>query len=681
MAKFLGLGEDELQLFLDETAEHLDTLETDLLELEAGGAAAERVARVFRAAHSIKGAAATVGLDGMARLTHAMETLLDHMRSDGLSPAPALVTALLTGVDVLRQMLAALVARRSPQEPPPDLLDVLERAGGGTGGVPEAPTGWDVGAAGPSGAMMVQVRLQADCAMPAVRALQVLLALEGLGEVLASDPSQAAIESEQVTEALRVWLDTDHGPAAVQHALEGIPELAAVEVQAAAPGAVEPAAPATAGAPASRGAPAAERESRPAAPHRGGEDRTIRVDVALLDTLMNLVGELVIDRGRLAGIGQSLSQGAGEADVAEELGRVNGHLARVTGALQEAVLKARMLPIERVFRKFPRMVRDLTQQLGKQVDFVMAGEETELDRSLLEVIGDPLLHLLRNALDHGLEPPAERQQAGKPPAGALRLTAGHEENHVVIEVRDDGRGIDPDRLRAAAVSKGLLTAERARELAESEAIGLLFAPGFSTADRVTDVSGRGVGLDVVRRNIERVGGRIEVHSQVGAGTNFRLLLPLTLATIRALLVKVGPETLALPLSTVAETLRVAPEQFSSVKGRWVTRVRGQIVPLLWLEQFLRPGFRPVRATQPAVAVLVNPKGDPIGLVVDRLLGEQEVVVKGLGVFFGQVRGVSGVTILGDGSLALIADVGGLVGILAGENTGDPGAAAQLTAVH
>ncbi len=352
--------------------------------------------------------------------------------------------------------------------------------------------------------------------------------------------------------------------------------------------------------------------------------------------------------------------------MAEELGRVTGHVARVTGRLQETVLKARMLPIERVFRKFPRMVRDLAQQMGKSVDFRVAGEETELDRSLLEVLGDPLVHLLRNALDHGIESPAERRSAGKPETSTLLLTAAHEENHVVILLRDDGRGIDTDRVRATAVRKGLLTPERAREMGEQEAMHLLFAPGFSTAERVTDLSGRGVGLDVVRKNIERVGGRIEVASRLGGGTVFRLILPLTLATTQALLVQTAGGTLALPLSAIAETLLIPPEDVSSIKGHWVSRVRGAVVPLLWAEQFMSPGFRPGRVARPLLAVLVSHKGEKIGLVVDKLLGQQEVVVKGLGEFFGQVKGISGVTILGDGSLALIVDVAGLVGQLSGE---------------
>lgn len=708
MGEFLGLSEDELQLFLDETGEHVDTLEAELLRLERGETHPEQLDLIFRAAHTVKGSSAAVGLEGMARLTHTMETLFDRMRSGRLVAGPAVTGPLLVAVDALRTGLEAVRHGELPGDPPPALLQTLAAAAeGGTapaGVATAAPAAVAPAVATPAAGaeLTVRVRIAPDCPMPAVRALQVLLGLEGLGTVLASQPTQAEVEAEQVRESLTVWLQSSADPAMVQGALRGIPDLVSVDVQVSRAGEPAPAAGGDAGlgpGPAAAGAagsaatpresggghgPAAPRDQAPgvagsgapagAEPGSGGraaggggrEDRTIRVDVALLDDLMNLVGELVIDRGRLAGLAQTLRLTDGAQDLAEELGRVTGHVARVTGRLQDTVLKARMLPIERVFRKFPRMVRDLAQQMGKSVDFRVAGEETELDRSLLEVLSDPLVHLLRNALDHGIEAPEERRRAGKPETSTLLLTAAQEESHVVILLRDDGRGMDPEKIKAAAVRKGLLTPERARELTEHEVIDLVFTPGFSTAERVTDLSGRGVGLDVVRKNIERVGGRIEVESRPGTGTAFRLILPLTLATTQALLVQCGGGTFALPLSAIVETLLVAPEQIDSIKGHWVTRVRGNVAPLLWVEQWMSPSFRPGRPARPLLVVLVSHKGERVGLVVDRLVGQQEVVVKGLGEFFGQVRGVSGVTILGDGSLALILDAGGLIALLASE---------------
>jgi len=666
VAEFLGLSADELGLFLDETGEHLDTLEAELLALERSATYPGQLDVIFRAAHTIKGAAATVGLEAMAHLTHAMETLLDRMRAGDCGAEPGVTGPLLQAVDVLRRGLTALQQQELPAAPPAELLRLLAAAAAvpgvpATGGVTSDSAIAAAGATVPGGvtsdsaiaaagaeSVVVRVGIAPGCPMPAVRALQVLLALEGLGSVLASEPSQAEVEAEQVGESLVVWLQTGAEAAAVEAALRGIPDLAGVAV------APPPAVPAAAA---------------PAAGQPKAEERTIRVDVALLDDLMNLVGELVIDRGRLAALAQSLGQGGGVQDAAEALAGVTGHVARVTGRLQAAVLKARMLPIERVFRRFPRMVRDLAQQQGKPVDFRLAGEATELDRSLLEVLGDALLHLVRNAVDHGLEAAAERRSAGKPTPCVLQLAASQEEGHVVILVRDDGRGIDPERVRAAAVRKGLLSSERARELGELEAINLLFLPGFSTAEQVTDLSGRGVGLDVVRRNIERVGGRVEVESRLGSGTAFRLILPLTLATMQALLVQTASGSFALPLSAIAEVVTVPPGEVASINGHPVARVRGGVVPLLWVEQFVLPRFRPGRAQAPLLTVLVNHQGEKVGLVVDRLLGQQEVVVKGLGDFFGHIGGVSGVTILGDGGLALIIDVAGLIGQLTAQRKG------------
>lgn len=784
MATFLGLSEEEIQLFLDETGEHLDTLETELLAIEDQGVEADRIARLFRAAHTIKGATATVGLEGMASLTHHMETLFDKVRSGVLVPKPAVVTLLLQAVDYLRDSLVSVEADTPPAVVPQGLLDAIAAAcearddansagdaayvgdapadaagasvatdntadsagnasGAGAGNAAVGKTAADETAAASESVtvdqanvensvckdanavypeeLVVRVAFAADCQLPAVRALQVLLALRTLGNVLTTDPAESDIRSGKVGGALTLKLAPGFAPQAIHTALSRIGDLVQIALETTAgvpvvcpvpqkPEAKNPAAheatksAAAAGADSkSATAPAtgAGQSKEPAKNERGMEktssgklarngaaeeshqmgDRTIRVDVGLLDDLMNLVGELVIDRGRLGGIGQALGHGGDQQNLADELGQVSAHLARVTGSLQETVLKARMLPVKLVFKKFPRMVRDLAQQMGKQVDFRIIGEETELDRSLLEVIGDPLMHLIRNALDHGIESKEERRRVGKPDVAVLQLSAGYEENQVVILVQDDGHGIDPATVRAAAVRKGVLTAERAKELDEQDAIQLLFAPGFSTAEKVTDISGRGVGLDVVRKNIERVGGRIEVESQVGQGCTFRMLLPLTLATIQSLLVNVGTDTLALPLSTTAEVMHVDPADLSMVGGCWMTRVRGRVVPLIWLEQFMTIGFQPKITEQPLLAVLVNYKGEPVGLVVDRLIGEQEVVVKGLGEFFGQMKGISGVTILGDGSLALIMDTAGLVNLLMAEvsrnSSGNGEAASKL----
>jgi two-component system chemotaxis sensor kinase CheA len=394
--------------------------------------------------------------------------------------------------------------------------------------------------------------------------------------------------------------------------------------------------------------------------------RMVRVDIGRLDEMMNLVGELVIDRGRLAQVLRELSGRLSGDPALDSLAEIAQHLGRVSDDLQEQVMLARLLPIENVFNRFPRMVRDLARKSGKQVRFIVEGEQTGLDRSVIDEIGDPLLHLLRNAVDHGVEPPAERRAAGKSPEATVRLAARHEENHIVIEVADDGRGIDPRRVRESAVRKGLLSPEAAARLSDEEAINLIFAPGFSTAERVTDVSGRGVGMDVVRTNIEKIGGSVRVQTQVGAGTTFVITLPLTLAIIRALLVRVGEAVFTIPLSSVQETLRVRTDAIRTVHQREVVLIRGQALPLVRLADLF--GGRG-RSAEPAASdgryvVVVRSGRTELGLVVDRLIGEQEVVIKSIGGVLGEVDGIAGATILGDGRVSMIVDVPKVVDRLA-----------------
>lgn len=690
---WLDLGEEERRLFLAEGAELLDQLEAGLLDLEAGRAGPDTVHAVFRAAHTLKGSAATVGLEDMARLTHAMENRLDAWRQGQASPTADEISRLLTGVDSLRVMLAAVAAGDAPPPPPADLVAALDAPAPGPA------------AAGPS-RWLIEVELDPACLMPAVRALQVLLALEERAPLVASEPARDGLEATWAGQLVRAWVEGDVPPKVLQQAAASVPDVRSVRLTPAGPG-TEPASPAApageatetagthgvapvtgssagsaavsaagaagaggsarttgaAGAARSAGAEDTGFAAGRSATATSGDDRTIRVDVALLDRLLNLVGELVVERGRLGQLGQELGRRPAVHDLADELFRVNGQIARITGALQDAVLQARMLPVARIFRRFPRLVRDLALMLGKDVELELAGEDTELDRTLHEVVADPLLHLVRNALDHGIEPPDERRRAGKPPTGRVRLAAAREGHHVLIRVGDDGRGLDPQRLRRAAVEKGLIAPDRAAALGDREAFDLMFLPGFSTATRVTGVSGRGVGLDVVRQRLEQAGGRVEVESRLGEGTTFTLVLPLTLATLRALLVEVGDYLYALPLADVGEAVRVTPGELRSLQGRWVTTVRGQVVPLLWLRQFGDPRFRPQPGHEPLVAVLVERQGQPVGLVVDDLLGEQEVVVKGLGELLAGTRGLSGATILGDGRLALILDTPALVGEL------------------
>jgi two-component system chemotaxis sensor kinase CheA len=432
--------------------------------------------------------------------------------------------------------------------------------------------------------------------------------------------------------------------------------------------------------------------------------QNVRVDVERLDNLMNLVGELVIDRNRLQQLALQLETELGAHDAVDALNETSQHVGRITDELQEEVMRIRMQPIESVFNKFPRLVRDLAGKLGKKVDFIIEGKETELDRSVIEKIDDPIIHLLRNAIDHGLEMPEERRAAGKPETGTIKLSAWHEENHIVIAVQDDGRGMDPAKLKASAVSKKIITQEVADRMDDRAAVELIFAAGFSTAAKTTDVSGRGVGMDIVRANIEKLSGFVTIETAVGRGTRFLVKLPLTLAIIRALLVALAGRKFAIPMATVMETLRFDAQDVRTIKTHEAIQLRGRILPLVSLRDLLRlpallypapgepasaspedddgdaasngasqgmrdvgdaegdsmmeMGNRPRRQKMFVVAVRVGDR--QMGLQVDALVGETEIVIKPLSRFLGDVRGIAGVTILGDGQVAIICDIPSLI---------------------
>jgi len=768
------LSPEELELFINESTEMVDTMEELLVDLE-GGAGAEAVAAIFRAAHTLKGGAATAGMTRMAHLTHALESLLDLVRSGRRAVDADIVDALLEAVDLLRRCIAAVeqegtdsgvevgpLARRlellaagtaptasptvqaaapvaapgalawNPDEPgsraapgasPPD--------GAAPAAAPPKPASPDAGpdwaalaaAAAEAGHRLWRFRIvvEPDAPMPVVRLYQSLLILQERGRVVYTEPGQELIESGEAETAWMIAVvATAEDPGRILEALREVNHLQGVEcddpLAAAQPGApagtaagvgpgaavqpdpgtfnaagtaagplavagtaagaardpldearggsgpatpavaVKTAAPPSAPAAQAPGGASAANGGGAASSSPGGMADTIRVSVRVLDRLMNLVGELVIDRTRLARLGH-VDMPVG--DLKEELELVTGHLSRITTDLQDTIMQARMVPLETLFRKFPRMVRDLARKLDKQVRFVVSGEDTELDRAVIEQIGDPLVHLIRNALDHGLESPAERRAAGKDPEGVVELRAYHQENSIYIEVGDDGRGIDADKVRQVAVAKGLLTPEQAQQLDRAEALELLFLPGFSTAGQVSDVSGRGVGLDVVRKNIQRVNGTVTVESHPGQGTRWIIRLPLTLAIVQAMLVRVGTTTFAVPLQGVVEILRVDERQLRMANGWTMIHVRDQVIPLVnpgdvWGEAFAARW----QGEQANPVVVLQAGSAPLALAVDQVIGEQEIVIKTIEGMGGQVPGISGASILGDGSVALILDVTG-----------------------
>jgi two-component system chemotaxis sensor kinase CheA len=473
-----------------------------------------------------------------------------------------------------------------------------------------------------------------------------MLAMSEIGQIIAQDPSQADLANGQFDGGMWIVLATRREPQEAEQLLRDISDLCAPDVKPYAPAALksEPKP--------SPGAPSSPEETR----------RAVRISVERLDTLMNLVGELVTERTRLIQIESTLRAGYGKGGTVGELGDMAAQLGRVVDQLQHEVMQARMLPIASLFAKVPRLVRDVARAAGKQVELVIEGEDTELDRSVIEAIGDPLIHLLRNAVDHGIEQPQERIAVGKPATGTIRLTAEHAEGHILVTIQDDGRGIDPAQTRQTAVRQGLLSEEDATQLDDHEALSLVFLPNFTTADRVTGVSGRGVGMDVVQTNVKRIGGTVSVESEVERGTVFRITLPLTLAIVQAMLVALGEDVYAIPLAGVIESLYLTDVAVNSIKGTPTIRWREQALPLLSLREFFahpRLADAPPDG-QPAV-VTVSWGKIHVGLMVDKLIGKQEIVVKSLSPIIGNVPGLSGCTILGDGRVALIVDIPGLIG--------------------
>lgn len=616
-------------LFLSESRDHLTAYNHLLLEWEKDPAQREAVGGIFRAVHTIKGMAATMGYGGVAELAHRIENLLDRLRKGELQPVPDILDLLLRSGDALEKDIAAAVAGRASQTDPA-LLGELDEAGKEAGGKGKetARTSGDYSSSvslspsPSSGGRLVKVALRREASLKGARALIALKKAQALGAVSALTPAAAALESDTFDGQFSFRLDTAASMSAIQQALLAAGDVEKVEVQA---------------------------DDGGDAPHvEAARGKHLRVDLRRLDTLMNEIGELAIARGRL----QTLT---GEKDDAA-LHDVVVSIGRLTQSLQQEIVAARMTPVWQVFDRFPRMVRDLARQMGKQVDFRVEGKEIELDRSILDEIAEPLVHVLRNAVDHGIELPAERRAAGKPAAGRLTLAAVRERSSVAIKVSDDGRGVNRARVLAKAKEQGLVAAD-VSSLPDEELFRLLGRSGFSTAQQVTDVSGRGVGIDVVATALRALGGSLEIRSEEGKGTTFTLRLPVTLAIMRALLARAGDETYALPLTHVAETVDPRPDEIKQVQGKEAILLRGKLLPIVRLGDVVGV---PATQTTSRIPVIVLELGDRrTGVAVDALVGQQEIVVKGFDAPKGTLPVFSGATILGDGRPALILDAAGL----------------------
>jgi len=651
---------------------------------------------VFRAAHTIKGSSAVMGYEKMTSLTHEMENVFDQIRKGKMDISGPLMDALFPALDTLNLLREEILNKGLPVE--------IENVVASLGKIyNDSLSKGEQGQQEPEKATFIMtelpllddnlteaeedvireaelrgfqaywatVHLDLATQMKSVRAYMVFEVLQQSGEVIKTEPPVEELQEGHFDLSFRIILLTVEDPDRLHNLLMTVSEVASVQVkrvtldgdrercqEVQAPVCDEIFEAAVTTKPTREGARKGASAKIDHAEKRAIQ--TVRVDVQKLDNLMNLVGELVIERTRLNRFSGIFAGrfGRSSGDLIDTLNEISGHLGQVTGDLQEQIMKARMLPVAQVFNRFPRMVRDLAQKLGKEVNFVVEGHETELDRNVIEIIGDPLIHLIRNALDHGLEEPEERVSLGKPRAGSLKLKASYMENNIVITIEDDGRGIDCAEIREKAVEKGLIDQQTAERLTERESLNLIFIPGFSMSRNVTDLSGRGVGMDVVRKQIESISGMVEVASTVGTGARFIIKLPLTLAIIRALMVELGGEQFALPLTNVQMVLDVRSNEVKKIKHREVAVVRGHILPLARLADIFEMERKPDSNSLTVVVLGVGDK--KIGLIVDKLLGEEEIVIKSLGAYLGKIPGLSGATILGDGKVALIVDARALV---------------------
>ena len=695
-----------MDMFLDESHEHLQSLNDGLLGLEENAEDLSVLNEIFRNAHTLKGMSATMGYNKIAELTHEMEDVLDLLRKEQLKISEDIIDTLFKCVDSLEQMINN-VANGDPE----DLIDVSELVAklssiSKPGSAPPPAAAAPAPAAAPAQAaaapaaapaaaipgidlseteknviseaqkggmhgILLKVTLAESCLLKSARSYMVMNALDELGEVIKSIPPAEDLEQEKFERSFDVVLVTGSEEKAVSDAVMSISEVekaetSIIDLNAVAAPPPAPAAPAPAAAPppppkpaaappqaaATAAKPAAASAKAPAKPAAAGAQKkshgsqSVRVDIEKLDVLMNLMGELVINKVRLEQIGQTHRL--------SELTETLEQMDRVTTDLQNIVMKVRMVPVSQVFNRFPRMVRDVTKELNKEINLTIEGEETELDRTVIDEIGDPIMHLLRNSLDHGVEMPDDREAKGKPRVGEVGLIARHEGNNVVIMVTDDGKGIDADVIRRKAVEKGLYSQEEVNKMDDADAVRIIFLPGFSTAEKISDISGRGVGMDVVRSKIESLSGHVDVETKVNEGSVFKIKLPLTLAIIQAMLVKVQEEMYAIPLASIDSTINIKPDDIKTVQNKEVIVLRGEIIPIIRMEQTL---FVPhIKDPEEIFVVVVHAGEAKAGIVVDRLIGQQEIVIKALGNLFMGLKMFSGATVLGDGRVALILDV-------------------------
>lgn len=696
-----------LEIFIDETSEHIQALSDNIMALEKEPHDMDTVNEIFRAAHSLKGMAGTMGFKRMQHLTHTMEDVFQEVRSDKVQVNSAMIDILFKCLDAIEGYLENV--KNTSNEGTDDnealvksLEDYLHAAEGGAATPEEKPvapapeetgSGQDASSDEEPAYLGIELTdeekdtiraslsagqkvygitayIDKECLLKAARAFLVFKAVEEFGQIIVFHPSSQEIEDEQFEFDFSFFLataETDFEKiASAAKAVTEIVEVVGGEVNEEflngskgdeaesagvdlAPAVAEPASQA---APATTETKSSGSSNAPATKNKPVTGRTVRVDIEKLDSLMNQVSELIIAKNSLVSLSNSADgKGLTQQEATEQI----EYLERITTTLHESVMKVRMVPIESTVNKFPRMIRDLSRKLDKKMELIMTGEDTELDRTVVDQIGDPLQHLLRNSADHGLESAEVRRERGKPETGTIRLDAYQEGNNVIIEVSDDGNGIDTEAVKAKAIERGVVTADQAETMSQKEIIDLLFMPSFSMAKQITDISGRGVGLDVVKSNIEALGGDVEVKSKLGEGSKFTVRLPLTLAIIQALMVEVRDEKYAIALASIETIENISVTDIKYVEAKEVINLRGVVIPIIRLDQILE--CTPEKEDDDNLTVVIVRKGEKlVGLVVDKLGGQQEIVIKSLGKYISYNKIISGATVLGDGGIALILDV-------------------------
>lgn len=666
-----------LEMFIDESKEHLQACNEHLLELEKNPLDLAIVNEVFRSAHTLKGMSATMGYEDIADLTHMMENVLDAIRNSKIRVTTEILDVVLQAVDYLEEMVMDIASGGTGKKDVTKLVESLNRIEVGGAAIAETAAtvvledkvshedslsydGYEMTVISQSfdqgfSAFEINVKLRDDCLLKAARVYMVFEILEKSGEIIKSEPKVERLENEDFNETFTVALITKEDadvlkakvlkvseiesvtviPVTNDYLMRDTNNVSAKETESITPTIIEA---------------DAKKGKRNTGVQSG--NKTIRVNIDRLDVLMNLFEELIIDRGRLQSIASEIHN--------PELNETVERITRVSGDLQNIILNMRMIPVETVFNRFPKMVRQLARDLNKKVELEIIGAETELDRTVIDEIGDPLVHLIRNALDHGIESPAERVAKGKPEEGTVTLRAYHSGNHVFIELEDDGAGVNRERVLAKAIKSGIITKETADTLTDRQVAELILASGFSTAEKISDVSGRGVGLDVVKNTIESLGGFISIESKEGQGSLFQVQLPLTLSIISVMLVELKKEVFAIPLSSIIETAIIQTSEIMNAHNQQVIDFRGNIIPLLNLTEIFEIPEQNSESKGHQSVVIVR-KGERLaGLVVDSFIGQQEIVLKSLGNYLQSVFAISGATILGNGQVALIVDCNALI---------------------